>query len=66
MREVEIAVRGRDDPNDFHFYVYGPDGALAEESEFPAGLRPAPKICFACHWDQRSGRVNRFMPLLGL
>ncbi len=64
VRETEIAVSGKapDGDDDYHFYVYDAAGRLARQSEFPAGLRPAPEICVACHADFTTGRVNRFFP----
>jgi hypothetical protein len=62
VRETEIAIASKDGRGNFHFYVYDANGALAGESEFPAGTRPAPDVCATCHADAETGRVDRFIP----
>ena len=59
VRETEIAVERRGGRGDYDFYVYGGDGARADESEFPSGLRAAPLICAACHYDRAAGVIGR-------
>lgn len=64
VRETEVAVSGKapDGDDDYHFYVYDAAGRLVRQSEFPAGLRPAPEICVACHANFTTGRIDRFFP----
>lgn len=59
VRETEVAIARRDGSGNFDFYVYDADGEIAEMSTFPAGARPSPTICAACHFDQAAGVSKR-------
>lgn len=59
--ETEVAVE-RANGSDWDFYSYNEAGDLVEYSTFPAGQRPAPRICIACHYDAGTRGVQRFFP----
>jgi hypothetical protein len=60
--ETEIAMRRVGGERTFEFYTYDRHGNLAESSEFPAGERPSPTVCVACHYNPNLRTVSRFMP----
>lgn len=60
--ETEIAVRRHGGERTFEFYTYDKSGRLAEHSEFPAGERPSPTVCVACHYHPGQRAVTRFIP----
>lgn len=60
--ETEIAVRRHGPDRTFEFYTYDKSGNLAEHSEFPAGARPSPTVCVACHYHPGQRAVTRFIP----
>ncbi len=61
VRETEVGIE-RGPEGNWDFYVYGPGGELRETSTFPAGERPSPKICIACHYDAGRRKISRFFP----
>lgn len=61
VRETEVAIKRRTS-EDWDFYAYDAQGALSTVSTFPAGERPSPRICIACHYDGGSRAVERFFP----
>ena len=61
FRELEIAFEAKRARGTFDFYVYDHHGQLANESEFPAGMRPAPVICAACHMNRTTGKTSKFI-----
>lgn len=60
--ETEIAMRRVGGERTFEFYTYDKHGVLAESSEFPAGERPSPTVCVACHYNPALRTISRFMP----
>ena len=56
-----MAVK-RDNSEDWDFYAYNHEGELSGYSTFPAGQRPAPRICVNCHYDGGTRAVERFLP----
>jgi hypothetical protein len=60
--ETEIAVRRIGGERTFEFYTYDKNGDLAHFSEFPAGERPSPTVCVACHYNPGLRTVSRFIP----
>lgn len=59
--ETEIAIKRVGDAS-YDFYAYDPAGNLAENSHFPAGLRPSPTVCVSCHYNSATQTVTRFIP----
>lgn len=59
--ETEVGVL-RANGEDWDFYAYNHEGQLSSYSTFPAGERPSPRICIACHYDSGSRAVQRFFP----
>lgn len=57
--EIEIAIKAPS--GHYEFYVYGADGKLTDHSRFPAGERPAPTVCAACHGDSATSSITRFI-----
>jgi len=62
--ETEIAIRRHGGEHTFEFYTYDEHGDLSEFSEFPAGERPSPTVCVACHYNPNLRTVSRFLPSL--
>ena len=58
--ETEITVKRKDGSGNFEFYAYDVAGNLAQVSHFPAGERPSPTVCVACHYDGQARTVSRF------
>jgi hypothetical protein len=61
LREVELAVERKRHSNDWEFYAYNANGDLVLESEFPAGIRPAPLVCVSCHMSGQTKKASRFL-----
>lgn len=61
--ETEVAIRRHGQARSYEFYAYSPDGQLVDHSHFPAGERPSPTVCVACHYNSAQGTVSRFIPV---
>ena len=61
VREVEVAFERIHQPGNFEFYTYDGQGNMVLESEFPNGMREAPRACMGCHIN-RDGYTSRFIP----
>lgn len=59
VRETEVTTERRDGSGNWDFYAYDRLGQLEPESTFPAGPRPSPTICAACHYDSEAGLFIR-------
>lgn len=59
--ETEVGVK-REHGEDWDFYAYNRAGELSMYSTFPAGERPAPRICIGCHYDGDTRAIERFFP----
>jgi hypothetical protein len=60
--ETEVAIRRHGPTRTYEFYAYSPQGQLVDHSHFPAGERPSPTVCVACHYNSAQGTVSRFIP----
>ena len=63
VRETEVAIERIQQQGNFEFYTYNQYGSMVLESEFPAGMRPSPVVCVACHMNG-SGAASRFIPII--
>ncbi len=61
LRETEIVLEAKREAGNFDFYVYDIEGRVAEQSEFPAGIRPAPLVCVSCHMSRGNQKTSRFI-----